>query len=498
MKKIDALKVSVVTLAAMLTGCAAADTSTTAAKVEMRVQDGYIQYYNGTDWENLISTEELKGEKGDKGDKGDPGEKGERGETGPQGAKGEKGDPGLNGSNGLNGNDGINGQNGVNGKNGADGKDGVNGKDGSDGKDGRDGIDGKDGLNGKDGADGKDGRDGVDGKDGLNGKDGINGKDGRDGIDGKDGKDGVDGKDGHDGIDGKDGKDGVDGKDGTDGVDGKDGRDGVDGKDGKDGVDGKDGIPSVPGITKEFRVSLYNYYDFFDSTSVCGQIQIDNIEKAVIDVESFYEEDSSKLKHISFLMNEDGQLSLTAVAEPGWSFVKWDDGFTEPSRTITYTNSSGLIAYFEPVTPSISWDSIKPSDRCSAELSHSYSENEPWIDITYIDRWGETKAPLGGGLLVDKGENAQFGKYISLRHSSTTTILYGGLDNTSVGDLNTYISGHTFYLTTTDAGKYYECSTLHLQFIVDGEVVDPETVLPPLNTVDWLYAKGEAPRPTTP
>lgn len=76
-------------LALALTGCAAADTST-AAQIEMRVQDGYIQYYNGTDWKNLISTEELKGEKGDKGD---PGEKGECGEIGPQGAKGDKGDP---------------------------------------------------------------------------------------------------------------------------------------------------------------------------------------------------------------------------------------------------------------------------------------------------------------------------------------------------------------------------------------------------------------------
>ena len=73
-------------LALALTGCAAADTST-AAQIEMRVQDGYIQYYNGTDWKNLISTEELKGEKGDKGD---PGEKGECGEIGPQGAKGDK------------------------------------------------------------------------------------------------------------------------------------------------------------------------------------------------------------------------------------------------------------------------------------------------------------------------------------------------------------------------------------------------------------------------
>ena len=78
----------VLALAVLLTGCAKSADSAAVANVQMRVQDGYIQYYNGTDWENLISTEELKGEKGDKGDKGD---KGATGATGPQGPKGPAG-----------------------------------------------------------------------------------------------------------------------------------------------------------------------------------------------------------------------------------------------------------------------------------------------------------------------------------------------------------------------------------------------------------------------
>ena len=73
-----------------------------ASEIKMRVQDGYIQYYTGSKWENLLSTEELKGEKGDKGDKGDPG---------------------TNGKNGINGKNGVDGTNGTNGKDGADGKD---------------------------------------------------------------------------------------------------------------------------------------------------------------------------------------------------------------------------------------------------------------------------------------------------------------------------------------------------------------------------------------
>ena len=59
---------TVLALAVLLTGCAKSADSAAAANadVQMRVQDGYIQYYNGTDWENLIATDELKGEKGDK------------------------------------------------------------------------------------------------------------------------------------------------------------------------------------------------------------------------------------------------------------------------------------------------------------------------------------------------------------------------------------------------------------------------------------------------
>lgn len=117
---------TVLALAVLLTGCAkSADSAATAnADVQMRVQDGYIQYYNGTDWENLIATDELKGEKGDKGEQGNPGADGETGlpgatgavgnagatgATGNQGAKGDKGEQGPAGTQGLKGDKGDKG-----------------------------------------------------------------------------------------------------------------------------------------------------------------------------------------------------------------------------------------------------------------------------------------------------------------------------------------------------------------------------------------------------
>lgn len=381
-------------LALALTGCAAADTST-AAQIEMRVQDGYIQYYNGTDWENLISTDELKGEKGDKGDKGDPGEKGERGETGPQGPKGDKGDPGANGTNGLNG---------------------------------------------------------------------------------------------------------VDGKDGQDGKDGADGKNGTNGKDGRDGVDGKDGTSTVPGITRGIYVDTSDYYSnssyLYKSTSYGGYLRINSFDNSYISQKTAYSNAPAKLCNFDVLMNEDGQVNITAIAEPGYSFVKWSDGVTSATRDIVYSNS-GLSALFEPITPPVSWDSIIPLSGSVAELSHPYSANEPWIDILYIgEMWTDSQNLLGGGILVGKDENDQLGKYVSIKHSATTTIRYGSLSSYPSDDPNTYIDKYGYPLSLTTIRKSnYRVSTLRIQVLVDGKVVDPETVLPKFSTVDWLYAKGEAPRP---
>ena len=390
---------TVLALAVLLTGCAKSADSAAAANadVQMRVQDGYIQYYNGTDWENLIATAELKGdpgEKGDKGDKGDqgePGEKGERGATGPKGAKGDKGDKGEKGDKGDKGDPGTNGADGLNG---------------------------------------------------ANGKDGTNGKDGRDGI------------------------------------------------------NGKDGASAIPGITQEFICTVGNYYSMNAMDDECGYIQIGAAKNVLFNQRRTVSNSSGNPQQISVLMNEDGQFAVTAVAESGWQFVKWSDGQTNPSRTVTYTDNTSLCAYFEPVTPLISWNSITPlSSGSVAELSHPYSASEPWLDILYIgDMWIDSQSLLGGGIYVDKGENDQLGKYISVKHSTTTTIRYGGLAVYPSRDLNTYIDGRVLSLALY--AQSGQCADLRIQVLVDGVVVDPETVLPALSTVDWLYAKGEAPRPT--
>lgn len=436
------LAATALALASALTGCAAADTST-AAQIEMRVQDGYIQYYNGTDWENLISTEELKGEKGDKGDKGDPGEKGERGETGPQGAKGDKGDPGTNGINGQNGADGANGKDGTNGQNGTNGKNGVDGKNGTDGKDG---ADGKDGLNGKDGIDGKDGRDGVDGKDGLNGKDG------------------------------------------RDGVDGKDGKDGIDGKDGRDGVDGKDGISSVPGITRSISIGAYNYYSGASTTLESGYLTLIDKQNIVLNDGTTAFDEKDAYRSISLLMNEDGTMTVSAVPGDGWTFLRWSDGSTDATRKITYADKSSLDAYFCPVKPVLSWDKLKMDD-WKAQVGHSYSETEPWIDINYTDPYHSLFASwvhvLGDGIVIDSGKDSESTIYVDVRHSTNTVVRYSNLiDYSASGSSDESV----FSYHSCDVHPLLKngVATLRIQIMQDSNPVDPETVLPPLSTVDWL------------
>ena len=383
------LRMAAAALALALTGCAAADTST-AAQIEMRVQDGYIQYYNGTDWENLISTDELKGEKGDKGDKGDPGEKGE---TGPQGPKGDKGDPGANGANGLNG---------------------------------------------------ADGKDGQDGKDGADGKNGTNGKDGR------------------------------------------------------DGVDGKDGTSTVPGITRELYVSTCDYYSkhgyWGDSSPYGGHVQVNNVENAFIYQQSTFPDDSSKFLRFNILMNEDGKVNVTAIAEPGYAFVKWDDGTTSATRDIVYTDdgNGGLAAYFAPTDPKLDWNAIRPGYSASASLTHAYSTAEPWIDISYVSSgpyYQTTQTILGTGVYTGSGENNALGKYISVEHSSSTTVLYGNLSEYPAYPNEAYIypdSPRYYSLNSVQQEGGNVSATLRIQVLQDGKPVDPETVLPALSTVAWL------------
>jgi hypothetical protein len=64
-------------------------------EVQLHVSFDHIQWrYVGENvWKNLMTLEELRGEKGDKGKKGDKGDRGERG----VGEKGDKGEPGEDG-----------------------------------------------------------------------------------------------------------------------------------------------------------------------------------------------------------------------------------------------------------------------------------------------------------------------------------------------------------------------------------------------------------------
>jgi hypothetical protein len=64
-------------------------------EIQLHVSDTFVQwrYVGENEWRNLISLDELRGEKGERGPKGDKGDKGEPG-RGEKGDKGDKGDDG--------------------------------------------------------------------------------------------------------------------------------------------------------------------------------------------------------------------------------------------------------------------------------------------------------------------------------------------------------------------------------------------------------------------
>lgn len=73
---------AVLLTACLLAACSQQTNEADAPEIQMQVADGYIQYYNGTDWENLIAVEDLRGPQGE------PGRDGKDGEDGKDGADG--------------------------------------------------------------------------------------------------------------------------------------------------------------------------------------------------------------------------------------------------------------------------------------------------------------------------------------------------------------------------------------------------------------------------
>ena len=123
--KIHAAKIATVLLSGgMLVACGQ---EATAPEIQMQVADGYIQYFNGADWENLIAVEDLRGPQGEPGQDGKDGKDGKDGADGIDGKDGATGAQGPAGAKGETGATGPAGQDGVNGANGRDGRDGSDG-----------------------------------------------------------------------------------------------------------------------------------------------------------------------------------------------------------------------------------------------------------------------------------------------------------------------------------------------------------------------------------
>lgn len=115
-------KIAAVLLAAtLLSACTSTEDENATPEIQMQVADGYIQYYNGETWENLIAVEDLRGPQGEPGRDGKGGKDGVDGTDGKDGAAGVQGPAGAKGETGATGPAGQDGVNGLDGRDGADG-----------------------------------------------------------------------------------------------------------------------------------------------------------------------------------------------------------------------------------------------------------------------------------------------------------------------------------------------------------------------------------------
>ncbi len=122
-----------------------------AEQISLRQSNGNIQWqFLDGNWQNLISIDELRGDKGEKGDAGKDGKNGTDGKSGSVGAAGAKGSPGQPGAKGDPGSRGATGAQGPQGATGAKGDKGEKGDAG-----GPQGPQGPQGAKGDAGQDGR-------------------------------------------------------------------------------------------------------------------------------------------------------------------------------------------------------------------------------------------------------------------------------------------------------------------------------------------------------
>ena len=285
---------TVLALAVLLTGCAKSADSAAAANadVQMRVQDGYIQYYNGTDWENLIATDELKGEKGDKGEQGNPGADGETGLPGATGAVGNAG------ATGATGNQGAKGEKGDKGEQGPAGAQGLKGDKGDKGDRGEQGPAGAQGLKGNEGDKGDKGEQGPAGVQGLKGDKGDKGDKGEQGPAGAQGL---------------------------------------------KGDKGDKGDPGEPAeTTRQFQIFVTRDNAFtYQADDIIEIVDSHNAELFAND----------KTNYTGFALSEDGWVDVKVKTQSGDTFIGWSDGKTKETRRITYKDATILYANYREVLP---------------------------------------------------------------------------------------------------------------------------------------------------
>ncbi len=285
---------TVLALAVLLTGCAKSADSAAAANadVQMRVQDGYIQYYNGTDWENLIATDELKGEKGDKGEQGNPGADGETGLPGATGAVGNAG------ATGATGNQGAKGEKGDKGEQGPAGAQGLKGDKGDKGDRGEQGPAGAQGLKGNEGDKGDKGEQGPAGVQGLKGDKGDKGDKGEQGPAGAQGL---------------------------------------------KGDKGDKGDPGEPAeTTRQFQILVTRDNAFtYQADDIIEIVDSHNAELFAND----------KTNYTGFALSEDGWVDVKVKTQSGDTFIGWSDGKTKETRRITYKDATILYANYREVLP---------------------------------------------------------------------------------------------------------------------------------------------------
>lgn len=140
------------------------------------------------------------------------------------------------------------------------------------------------------------------------------------------------------------------------------------------------------------------------------------------------------------------KVTITAQPKPGYEFVKWNDGSTEPIREIVVSGNSNHVAIFKPITYGVTVLSSNPLygtgyGTCSADYGTTITISAKAKDGYYFTGWSDGDKNLSRNITVN-GKMTFTANFAPIKYKITANPekdIYGYTEGTCEADYNSAV-----------------------------------------------------------